>query len=145
MKHRRKIFAIVVVTACCMFLGCATSRPVSRPVSLHSTQVEIFDAEKKKYFVVKEVPLGSVAEVQASFIWDYPGDAGVHTFRWNVYQGDKVLRAGKSYRVLFKSSPFIVLLKLDSAAFGIGDYRCVLFLDYAEKATVLLRIVDRTP
>lgn len=131
---------VLMTTASVLILGC-----VSRPVTLYSTQIDIEDRVKKKLIVVKEVPLGEVAQVSASFIWDYPGDAGTHSFRFDLFQGDKRLRAGENRNYLFQSSPFKVGAKLSTVAVGIGEYDFILYLDDTKFATVPVKVVEPKP
>lgn len=127
--------AVLVLLSSIIIAAC------SGPISLHKTSIEIFDPVNKRYYVVNEVPEGKIAKLNASFVWNYEGKAGRHNLKWDIYQNKKLLRKGNNITYLFKTSPTIAYINLDTSALGVGEYNYVLFVDNVKTATITIKII----
>ena len=135
---RRKELLFVLLVCLLTAAGCG------RPVTLHNMAVKVKElAERGEWYVVEEVRHGDIFRATASFVWPEPGAAGGHSFRWNIYQDGVLIRAGRNDVYFFQSSPFKVLLTIDSSALKPGDVEMVLYLDNKECGRLTTRIVKK--
>ncbi len=138
---RLRIQFLQLAVACLFVIaGC-----VARPVKFYNMVVEIEKEKEGEWYVVEEVGQGDVCQAAASFVWDYEGGAGTHTFRWELYQEGQLIQRGKEYRSSFSSSPFKVILTLDTSALKLGECEFILYLDGKEVGRKTTKVVKRIP
>jgi hypothetical protein len=95
---------------------------------------------------------GQGAEIQVTFTWETPGDAGCHKYHWEIYKEEKLIFKGEDKPYVsrsipfdnpcfrFQNSPYLVkeYVKLPK-----GNFRYVLFVDGAETVNVPLKVVNK--
>ena len=131
-QSQKYVFAYVLALALLAGAsGCATM-----PVHMLNSSVETYNGKDQTYQLTNSVTIGQVVHLSASFTWDSKSNAGVHTYRWELYKDDQCIKKEPARNSLFESSPWVIWLQEDTAALGKGTFRGILYLDNAVVVTL---------
>ena len=132
MRARFCLCCLVAVVGLTMLAGCGTT------LNLLSTSVQLRsgDPSAETWYAADSLYLGSPGRLAASFSWEDAGSAGTHEYWWEIHKAGQCVRKETKQSVMFASSPQMIWVTLDTAAFGVGDFQGKVYLDGDLAATV---------